>query len=450
MWEGGDITTADIDIAPSHHFQVSEYSTTQIRVRGGTLETFAHGVRYGTSLTCDGGPSGDLANVKTADIAGSGVNYVVLTKDYALVPTTLQVACSLVAPDSASKVNRLIAHFTVAGGAIVAGTLVQDWNGGNIREYWNQPDDLSLNYNASNTLQDKDWATASSAYSLGATDLFMFQDNTTVGELLTKKYVSWDELIDELAAYIMDVNGPWNGTKAPWVKTPLHHRALGDIAANNAGDDHDGGLGGVGHTGNHPYVSGKGRGCTGTPANTVANGNAFAAGSGLGDDAYALSIDPDDRKLYNGAASGTRATLDWYNRRLHGDWTQYDTDSHLFVKGTEAIELGNPASGGLQVAGGASVGEKIQADGFYITDESALNYWIYTRLNVDVDNIYLYADGELTLDSDHNVTITADQYLSLNFPAASLKINGSFWQEETVKVVVNGVEESRTILAKVP
>jgi hypothetical protein len=484
MWEGGDIFSQDEAITGPYHFKVSVISATQITVSGGTHETYARGNRYAVNLTCDGGVSGDLADFKTLSLKGSGTNYVVLTKsgayppgDDATAPTLLQVDCSLTAPTAAKQTDKLIAHFTVSSGAIVMSSLVQDWNGGNIREYWAEPDDLSMNYvpgfgGDTGKYQDKDWSSATSIggpYHLENSDLFMYQ-NRVAGRI--KKYVSWEKLVDEMILALEghhftvptdDVSININNTTeiqlyefdaatdagaiaagdfivfkdvstgvinyisfSSFVGNVNHHD-LKDISTDTAiYDDHDGSLTAGAPGGNFPYVSGKDRPCTGT---TVHQANAFATGGGIGDHSYALSIDPD-------------------GRTLRGDWYQYDANKHLFVQGNEAISTGVFGSGALRVTGGVSVGDKVQADGFYITDESTINYWTIDYLKADVGNMYLYSDGLLEVQSDTNLAIDANALLTIDW--GTLKINGNFWQEEPLTVIKDGAEVTRTILVKVP
>jgi hypothetical protein len=202
------------------HFGVYQVSSTSVAVRGGTVESLSHGARYAVNLLCDGGASGDLTNVKTLTTPGlsNATVYVLTTKDYPLEPTSLTVTLSNTQPNANDKKTRQIAHFTLSAGTIAAGSLVQDWSGGNWREVWNAPDGDSLAYNATDLdLEIKGWRDDVASVPMSPA-VWEIHCRTAAAGL--SKFVT----LVSLASAVSDWTGvAFTGATGPWAPTSHNH-----------------------------------------------------------------------------------------------------------------------------------------------------------------------------------------------------------------------------------
>lgn len=352
------------------HFEVEKYDDTNVTMRGGQLNLFTHAGLYQLALRIDAGTdSADLTTMYTMSTAAftSRTVYAIITKCSALNPVTaptLVASLSSTAPSPLGRLSRQIAHFTVDGSHKITGSIVQDWTGGNIDEFWLEPDGVSIDYNAAGTpsykLEINGWKDVALTTPWPASGEIVGRPTahggpfySTVTDLLSHPQTlpgGWREI---------DLTGAsWTSGPFPWTTT---HVGLTDVAGGSAGDDHDGSL----STGNFPYVSGR--------AVYDRDGNAFLEGGGLADADYDLSIDPDARNLSDGA----RPVLYWGpgGHCLFGDWTQYEPTGHFLMVGNEAITPGTAASGALRVAGGASLQGGLQAASLYVLGDASNNYW---------------------------------------------------------------------------
>lgn len=189
---------------PPYHFQVIQYGTAQVQVRGGVrIVSNVFSGTYDQLPIALAGTAGAVSDLVTLSNAGNGVNYVLATLTWDGYTNVLTAACSLTPPDYTDDNVTQLAHFTVAGGLITANTLVQDWNGGNLPMLWNGPDGLSLEINAQPTggairsMSLLDYYTASPTEP-GANAAFPYRPDTGMGGPSALQYADHDGFVDWL------------------------------------------------------------------------------------------------------------------------------------------------------------------------------------------------------------------------------------------------------------
>ena len=159
-------------VGSHYHLECKVTGASQVTIRGGTNYTFAGGDLVITNLATAGAEYTGTADLAVP--AGTGTRYVIVTKDDALNPTTWTASVSASAPSAADRTVMQIAHFAATDGA-VSGKLYQDWQGGNVCEFYLAPDGKSLSYNSSDQLQAVDYANSGDT-APAADDRFWFHD----------------------------------------------------------------------------------------------------------------------------------------------------------------------------------------------------------------------------------------------------------------------------------
>ena len=149
-------------VGEPYHLQCTVASTSTVTIRGGTLYQFAADVLTKVNLASAGAEYTATATLNVQ--AGTNTQYVIITKDDALVPTTWTASMTTSAPSAADRTVMQVAHVAVTDGAI-SGPLYQDWNGGNVMEFFMDPDGESLEYYTNGELQIHGFATAADSTS---------------------------------------------------------------------------------------------------------------------------------------------------------------------------------------------------------------------------------------------------------------------------------------------
>jgi hypothetical protein len=155
-----------------YHFQCEPLNKTQLKARHGEWSRISGGIRYDVA---PGGDS-DRDTTTTLTLTGTATNYVLLTLDSAVAPTSATWSISTTAPSDTDRTVKQVAHVDVSSGEF-AGPIIQDWNGGNIEDIYIATDNDSVNYATDHELQVYDFDVASSeAITDYTNDLILFKD----------------------------------------------------------------------------------------------------------------------------------------------------------------------------------------------------------------------------------------------------------------------------------
>jgi hypothetical protein len=338
---------------------------TSIEVCAGPARRLVAGTEIILSMGIDGpSTSKDPANVLT--LSGvTATTHIILALDNALVPTTLTASAtgSGTYPTDTGYTKRCIGLVECAAGVI---TNVIQYEDGAWLDPWMTPDTTSMNF-LNGLLQQTGWGdTAANADPAETVEL---QWRAAMGGA-----AGYSTLINILKKISSWTGVDLSGATGDWPTAFSHHDLDG---LNDAADDAD-----------HEWAM-----CNAYNIASYADDYNRNYCDSFGDRAKDKVISCTDRQLLSGGktyldwdlcqlSDGTYQAIDWYYRTMHGDWYQYDTASHFYVRGTEAITPGTAATGGLQVAGGASIAGSLQAAALYLIGAATTNYWTTTALRV--------------------------------------------------------------------
>jgi hypothetical protein len=393
--------------APQRYpFQIEKASTTSITIRCGRYNRYAGGDHVALSLTKDGGGTSDdmdILKTITGLNAASTTYYVHLTLNDHLNPSTLVVEDpppTGYPTGDTTKLKFVIGTVTTNSSSVIS-EVQQWWTGGHIEDFYLAVDGISTEYHSDDKLQIHAYnggAPATTATD-AANDKICFHDATTPD-------VRWMDTTG-LANMLVGTGGEWSSGNAPWEQAnAVDH---GDLAGLNDGTD----------DGDHLWAwCNAGNGASGTYVDTYLRNFGESIGETSGPH---MVIDLTNELLVRANAqnaldwansqlleSGAAAmTLDWDARQFDGaDWTFLDGTLVKMLDTTD-VTVGTPNNGeSCYCAGGLSVNNTIQADGFYLHD-STTNEWVDSTLAADVTgNIILTAAGDVRLVASTDIDFT--------------------------------------------
>jgi hypothetical protein len=314
----------DSIVEGNYHFEVAYASTTSVTVRAGRYTRYSNATQYTVLMDIDGGgTSGDLDDIKTiTGLSNPNTTYrIILTLSdstpghHACTPDTLTP--SAVTSYPVAEVGRtkwVLAEIqTDSGGSLDPQTLKPHWDGGDIIDFYDEVDNISLEYASDGKRQ-------AHQYNDGAPVPVVFGDpinDCLFGHDSGNAQCDWMSS-QGVAEFLTNPDGYWDtgAGQAPWQQaSAVSHLNLSNLDAWDAAGPAKHSWAWV----NHFDFGG------GTYYDDYTRNNCQSIGNTAG----GLVIDNDNRQLEDGAGnvyldwalgllqnSGT-TTLDWINQILY-------------------------------------------------------------------------------------------------------------------------------------